>query len=101
MIVVDANLLIYVVNGDDPRHDRARRWWESLLSGNDAVGIPWVVALAFVRITTRRGLLPAPLAVKGRRPGSSAVVRPAGQRHHHLAALDARRVAHEVHLRGL
>ena len=61
MIVVDANLLIYVVNRDDPRHGAARRWWETLLSGTTAVGIPWVVALAFVRITTRAGLLPHPL----------------------------------------
>ena len=64
MIVVDANLLIYVINKDDPRHRLARRWWEATLSGGEAVGIPWVVALAFVRITTRRGLLPRSLTVE-------------------------------------
>ena len=64
MIVVDANLLIYVVNRDDPQHGAARRWWEALLSGNEAVGLPWVVALAFVRITTRQGLLPRSLTVE-------------------------------------
>ena len=64
MIIVDANLLIYAVNRDDPRHDVVRRWWEALLSGHAAVGIPWVVALAFVRIATRRGLPPRSLTVE-------------------------------------
>jgi len=63
LIIVDANLLIYAINRDDPRHADARRWWETLLSDVTAVGIPWVVALAFVRITTRTGLLPRPLTI--------------------------------------
>ncbi len=64
MILVDANLLIYVVNRDDPRHSKARRWWESVLSGTKVVGIPWVAASAFVRITTRAGLMPQPLTIE-------------------------------------
>ena len=36
MIIVDANLLIYAVNRDDPRHGVVRRWWEALLSGHRA-----------------------------------------------------------------
>lgn len=57
MIVVDANLLIYAVDADSPHHNKARRWLEQALSGDEAVGMAWVVILAFLRITTRPGLL--------------------------------------------
>ena len=57
MILLDANLLIYAVDADSPRHVRARRWLEKTLSGETAVGLPWIVVLAFLRITTRAGVL--------------------------------------------
>ena len=62
MILVDANLLLYAVNEDAPLHDLARRWLEETLSGSTRVGLPWVVILAFLRITTRRGIFANPLA---------------------------------------
>jgi predicted nucleic acid-binding protein len=31
MILVDANLLIYVVNQDSPHHDSVRHWLEEML----------------------------------------------------------------------
>ena len=61
MILVDANLLIYAINTDLAQHEPARRWWQSVLSGNSTVGIPWVVALAFLRITTHRQVFDKPL----------------------------------------
>lgn len=61
MILVDANLLIYAVNAEAEFHERAREWWQGVLSGTDEVGIPWLVALAFIRITTRRGIFDTPL----------------------------------------
>lgn len=57
MILLDANLLIYAVDTDSPHHVRARRWLEKLLSGDTAVGLPWVVVLAFIRVTTRPSVL--------------------------------------------
>jgi toxin-antitoxin system PIN domain toxin len=57
VILVDANLLIYAVDADAPQHARARRWLEQTLSSDTAVGLPWIVVLAFVRITTRPGVL--------------------------------------------
>lgn len=57
MILLDANLLIYAVDADSPQHGRARRWLEHTLSSDTAVGLPWIVILAFVRITTRPGVL--------------------------------------------
>lgn len=64
MILVDANLLIYAVNRDAPHHARARRWWETALSGSERVGLAWVVILAFLRITTRQGILEKPLGAE-------------------------------------
>jgi toxin-antitoxin system PIN domain toxin len=57
VIVLDANLLIYAVDADAPQHVRARRWLERALSGNAPIGLPWIVVLAFVRVTTRPGVL--------------------------------------------
>ena len=57
MILVDANLLIYAVDADSHHHRRARRWLEATLSGTTRVGLPWLVLLAFLRITTREGIL--------------------------------------------
>ena len=63
MILVDANLLIYAVNRDAPQHRTARRWFEQAVSGHEPVGLPWVCLLAFLRITTRPGILANPLTV--------------------------------------
>ena len=64
MILVDANLLIYAINRDASQHRRARRWWESALCGSERVGLAWIVVLAFLRITTRPGIMTRPLAVE-------------------------------------
>ena len=63
MSLVDASVLIYAVNSDSPNHRRVRRWFEAALSGTDPVGLTWGVLLAFLRITTRRGILERPLSV--------------------------------------
>ena len=64
MILLDANLLIYAVNADSPHHARSRRWLEEMLSGDTLVGLPWIVVLAFVRITTRAGIMRITLSVE-------------------------------------
>ncbi|HEY0142242.1 MAG TPA: TA system VapC family ribonuclease toxin [Thermoanaerobaculia bacterium] len=61
MIVVDANLLIYSHNEAAPQHDSARAWLRGVLSGSHAVGLPWVVIQAFLRIMTTTHMLPTPL----------------------------------------
>ena len=63
MTLVDANLLIYAVNADAPHHERARSWLQETLSGATVVGLPWASLLAFVRITTRPGVLKNPMGV--------------------------------------
>lgn len=64
MILVDANLLLYAVNSDLERHSGAHRWWQEALSGTEPVGLPWVVVLAFVRLTTHPRVFEHPLAVE-------------------------------------
>ncbi|MGH6901378.1 MAG: type II toxin-antitoxin system VapC family toxin [Geminicoccaceae bacterium] len=62
MILVDVNLLIYAIDSDSPQHARARPWLERVLSDTAPVGLPWIVVLAFIRITTREGIMRRPLA---------------------------------------
>jgi toxin-antitoxin system PIN domain toxin len=60
--VVDLNLLLYAVNADAPEHASAKAWWESALNGEEQVGLAWGVVLGFLRLSTRRGVLPRPMA---------------------------------------
>jgi uncharacterized protein len=63
MKLVDANVLLYAVNEDAARHQRANRWLDGALNGNETVGFAWIALLAFVRIATRSGVFPRPLTV--------------------------------------
>lgn len=64
MILVDVNLLLYAVNQDLPQHARSRTWLETVLSGSESVGLPWVVIRAFLRITTNARIFERPLSVE-------------------------------------
>lgn len=64
MKVVDLNLLLYATNADAPQHARALAWWEAALNGDEQVGLAWPVALGFLRLTTRGGILPRPLTAQ-------------------------------------
>ncbi len=64
MIVPDLNLLIYATNRDSPRHAASRTWWEDTLSADIPVGVPWIVTLGFLRLTTNAGVFPQPLKVE-------------------------------------
>lgn len=64
MRLVDANVLLYAVNSSAPRHESARAWLDGALSGASTVAMAWVPLLAFVRISTRPGILPRPLTTE-------------------------------------
>jgi len=64
MIIPDANLIIYAHNQADPDHAAALVWWKSLLAGDVDVGIPIVVVLGFLRLTTSPRILSKPLSVE-------------------------------------
>ena len=58
MIVPDVNLLVYAVHAESPMHARAARWLVATLDGDEPVGIPWVVSIAFLRLVTNRRIFP-------------------------------------------
>ena len=62
MIVPDINLLLYTYDSNSPFHDRAREWWEDLLSSPTPVGLPWLVLLGFIRIRSNRRFIARPMA---------------------------------------
>lgn len=62
MIIPDVNLLLYALDEGSVHHQRARNWLEVSLSGTEMVGFPWVVLLAFLRLSTRSQLFAEPLA---------------------------------------
>jgi toxin-antitoxin system PIN domain toxin len=61
--LVDANVLIYAINSAAPQHAVAREWLDNSLNSTETVGFSWVALLAFIRITTRVGLMPSPLDI--------------------------------------
>ncbi len=64
MLIPDANLLIYAYDATCPAHTRARAWLERVLSGDEPVGIPWIVVMAFVRLMTHPTLSDKPMTVE-------------------------------------
>jgi hypothetical protein len=63
VIVPDANLLLYAYDASFPRHPAARAWWERAMNGSEPVGLPPVVVLAFVRLTTHPSVAADPKSV--------------------------------------
>jgi toxin-antitoxin system PIN domain toxin len=63
VIVPDINLLLYAEIDAYPVHGDARRWWEALLNGNAAVGLPPACLFGFLRISTNRRVFAEPLAI--------------------------------------
>lgn len=62
MKIVDLNVLLYAVNESAPEHNRALAWWEGALNGDDLIGLPWIVVLGFLRLSTNARVFPRPLA---------------------------------------
>lgn len=63
MIIPDVNVLIYAHDTSSPNHKPAKLWWESALSGTEPVGIPIIVVMAFVRLTTHPTVAENPMSV--------------------------------------
>jgi hypothetical protein len=61
VIAPDLNLLVHAYNSDSPRHAQAREWWERRMSEPAPIGLPWVVLLGFVRISTHPSILDNPM----------------------------------------
>ena len=63
MILPDLNLLLYAYNPHVPQHDAARRWWESVMNGDELIGLPFEVAFGFIRVATNPRLGAARVAL--------------------------------------
>ena len=63
MIIPDINLLIYAHDAGSRVHGAAKPWWERCLSGREAVGLPWVVLLGFLRIICNPKIFLRPMPV--------------------------------------
>ncbi len=63
MILLDANLLLYAGVSSLPEHERTRRWLEAQLAARVRVGVPWVSALAFLRIACNPRVFERPASV--------------------------------------
>lgn len=61
MKLVDVNVLLYVVNQDDPLHPRVRKWWETCVADEQPVGLTWITILGFLRLSTRTRVFSTPL----------------------------------------
>jgi len=61
--LVDANVLLYAVNTNATNHVVSRGWLDGALNGHEGVGLAWGPILAFVRLSTRRDVFPAPLTI--------------------------------------
>jgi toxin-antitoxin system PIN domain toxin len=53
---MDANLLIYAYDRASADHKKSLVWLEKVLSGVEAVGLPWQSVSAFLRVITNRRL---------------------------------------------
>ena len=63
MKIVDVNILLYAVNEDSEQHAVVRPWLQRSLSGDESIGLPWLVLSGFLRISTNPRVYPVPLTV--------------------------------------
>jgi uncharacterized protein len=65
MILPDLNVLLHAANPSSLQHALCKDWLEtSLNSGNESLGLAWVVHLGFVRLTTSPRVYPKPMNVE-------------------------------------
>jgi uncharacterized protein len=62
MIIPDLNLLLYAYNSGAEEHSAAKSWWQDLVRSGRPIGIPWLVVLGFLRLSTTRGVFAQPVA---------------------------------------
>ena len=63
MLLPDTNLLLNAVHADSAQHDLARKTLEDMLADPRGMALTWVVLMGFMRLSTKRGILPSPLDV--------------------------------------
>jgi toxin-antitoxin system PIN domain toxin len=64
MILPDANTLLYAVNSASNQHAAALHALREGFDDQRGVAFAWTALLAFLRLSTRRGIFPRPLPVE-------------------------------------
>lgn len=64
MILPDVNTLLYAVNSSSTQHAAALKALRSGFEDPRGVAFAWTALLAFLRLSTRRGVFPRPLPVE-------------------------------------
>jgi toxin-antitoxin system PIN domain toxin len=64
MILPDVNTLLYAVNSSSDQHAAALRALQQGFDNPRGVAFAWTVLLAFLRLSTHRGIFPRPLSVE-------------------------------------
>jgi toxin-antitoxin system PIN domain toxin len=62
VVLPDLNLLVFAYNEDAPFHSAAKAWWQTLLTDEQPVALPWAVVLGFIRLVTHPAVFSAPLS---------------------------------------
>jgi toxin-antitoxin system PIN domain toxin len=62
--IIDANVLLYVVDRSAAHHTKVLRWWRQALDDPETVALPWIALLAFLRLSTRSGVFGKPLPIE-------------------------------------
>ena len=65
MKLVDANVLLYADDTAAEHHEKARSWLLAALSSGEILLIPWLVLVAYLRISTLPHLHQQPRSVDG------------------------------------
>ena len=63
MILPDVNTLLFAVNTASDQHSTALKSLEEGFASPRGVAFAWVALLAFLRLSTRRGIFPAALSI--------------------------------------
>ena len=63
MIIPDVNVLLHAYDPSSRYYLATKAWWENTLSGDRPVGLPWIVLLGFIRISTNPRIWPQPMRV--------------------------------------
>jgi uncharacterized protein len=64
MTLPDVNILLYAVNSSSDQHAVALRVMREGFDSPRGVAFAWTALLAFLRLSTRRGIFPRPLSVE-------------------------------------
>lgn len=61
-VTLDANILLYASNADEPLHGSARELVEQLAGGPELLYLFWPTIMAFLRVATHLTIFPSPVA---------------------------------------